>query len=100
MSYRLISADSHFVEPPDMWTMRVDQKFRDRAPHTARNLDGREGEFWIFGNDIPSMGVAGFFVAGVSAAELPTFYKKGFEAAPKSVWDPAARIKDQDLDGI
>ncbi len=98
--YRLISADSHFVEPPDMWTTRMDKKFRDRAPHTVRNLDGREGEFWIFGDDIPPMGVAGFFAAGVPAAELPAFYKRGFDAAPKSVWDPAARIKDQDLDGI
>jgi hypothetical protein len=30
--YNLISADSHIVEPPDMYTSRFDPKLRDRAP--------------------------------------------------------------------
>lgn len=34
--YRIISADSHFVEPPDVWAERIDKKFGDRAPHTVR----------------------------------------------------------------
>src|SRR5437763_9071065 len=41
--FRLISADSHFVEPPTMWAERVDRKFRDRAPHTVKGLGGRDG---------------------------------------------------------
>ncbi len=41
--YRLISADSHFVEPPTMWAERIDKKFRDRAPHTVKDLNGRGG---------------------------------------------------------
>jgi predicted TIM-barrel fold metal-dependent hydrolase len=97
--YRIISADSHFVEPPNMWAERVDKKFRDRAPHTVRGLNGREGEFFVCENVQP-IPVAGFFGAGVPSAELPAHTKKGMEAAPASVWDPAARIKDQDLDGV
>ena len=31
MSYRIISADSHFVEPPNMWGERMDKKFRDHV---------------------------------------------------------------------
>ena len=27
-----ISADGHFVEPADLWTARMDKRFRDRAP--------------------------------------------------------------------
>ena len=34
--YKLISADSHIVEPPDMYTGRIDPKFRDRAPKMER----------------------------------------------------------------
>ncbi len=97
--YRIISADSHFVEPPNMWAERIDKKFRDRAPHTVRGLNGREGEFFVCENVMP-VPVAGFFGAGVPSAELPEHTKKGMEAAPASVWDPAARIKDQDLDGV
>jgi predicted TIM-barrel fold metal-dependent hydrolase len=97
--YRIISADSHFVEPPGMWAERVDKKFRDRAPHTVRGFNGREGEFFVCENVSP-IPVAGFFGAGVPSAELPEHSKKGMEAAPASVWDPAARLKDQDLDGV
>ena len=51
---RIISADSHFVEPPKMWAERVDKKFRDRAPHTVRDLNGKEGEFFVCENINPS----------------------------------------------
>ena len=30
-AYKLISADSHIVEPPDMYSSRIEPKFRDRA---------------------------------------------------------------------
>jgi predicted TIM-barrel fold metal-dependent hydrolase len=97
--HRVISADSHFVEPPNMWAERLDKKFKDRAPHTVRGVQGKEGEFFVCENISP-VPVAGFFAAGVPSEELPEYIKKGFEAAPASVWDPAARIKDQDRDGV
>ena len=28
-----VSADGHVVEPADLWTTRIDKRFRDRAPH-------------------------------------------------------------------
>ena len=95
----IISADSHFVEPPSIWAERIDKKFKDRAPHTVRGLNGKEGEFFVCGQINP-LPVAAFFGAGVKSADLPEHNKKGFDAAPASVWDPAARIKDQDLDGV
>jgi predicted TIM-barrel fold metal-dependent hydrolase len=98
-TYRIISGDSHFVEPPDMWAERVDKKFHDRAPHTVKGYEGREGEFFVCENIVP-VAVAGFFGSGKSAEELPEHSKRGFEAAPKSVWDPAERLKEQDRDGV
>lgn len=98
-AYRIISADSHFVEPPTMWAERMDQKFRDRAPHTVRGHNGQEGEFFLCENITP-VPVAGFFGSGKTAEELPQHRKKGFEVAPKSVWDPAERLKEQDADGV
>src|SRR6266852_5797481 len=95
----IISADSHFVEPPSIWAERIDKKFRDRAPHTVRGLNGKEGEFFVC-EQINPMPVAAFFGAGVKSEDLPEHNKKGFDAAPASVWDPAARVKDQDLDGV
>jgi hypothetical protein len=34
--YKLISADSHIVEPPDMYAGRIEPKFRARAPKMER----------------------------------------------------------------
>src|SRR5215471_7195499 len=75
---RLISADSHFVEPPSMWVERVDKKFRDRAPHTVKDLGGRGGEWFVCENITP-MSVAGFFGAGVPSQDLPAHARKTFE---------------------
>ena len=97
--YRIISGDSHFVEPPNMWAERIDAKFRDRAPHTKWGHDGREGEFFVCENINPVQ-VAGFFGSGKTAEELPEHVKRGFDVAPKSVWDPAERLKEQDTDGV
>jgi predicted TIM-barrel fold metal-dependent hydrolase len=99
MAKGIISADSHFVEPPSMWAERIDKKFRDRAPHTVRGLNGKEGEFFVCQNINP-FPVAAFFGAGVPSEVLLEHNKKGMEAAPACVWDPAARLKDQDRDGV
>ena len=40
LPFKLVSADSHIVEPPTLWTDRIDAKFRDRAPRIER------GEKW------------------------------------------------------
>ena len=32
MALRLISADDHFIEPPELWPEYIDPRFRDRAP--------------------------------------------------------------------
>ena len=38
--YKMLSSDSHVVEPPDLWEKRIDPKFRDRAPYLAHEEDG------------------------------------------------------------
>ena len=87
---RLISADSHFVEPPHMWAERLDRRFRDRAPRAVR-LEGKPGEYFVC-EDIAPAPLAAFFSAGVPAAELPEFMKRGFAEAPQAVHDPAAQF--------
>src|SRR5437879_2984114 len=53
--YRLISADSHINEPPDLWTARLPAKFKDRAPRMERF---EKGDAWIMaGALIPNAGV-------------------------------------------
>jgi len=37
---RIISADSHMIEPPDLWTTRLDKALRDQAPHVENREKG------------------------------------------------------------
>jgi hypothetical protein len=39
-----VSADSHMIEPPNLWTDRLDKKFRDAAPHVEEN---EKGSFFV-----------------------------------------------------
>ncbi len=32
----VVSSDSHVFEPPDLWTSRIESRFRDRAPRMRR----------------------------------------------------------------
>ena len=47
---KLISADSHVIEPPDIWTARLPEKYRDRAPKQIR---GEQGDQWQFPSSPP-----------------------------------------------
>lgn len=96
----VFSADSHIVEPPEMW-QRVDAKYRDRAPRTERNVNGEVGEFYIF-EDLKPIRVTRLFGAGHlhDVAKWKAFEPNGFEIAPKQLWDPAERLADQDRDGV
>ena len=51
--YGIISADSHFVEPTNIWKERIDKKFREKAPHTVKDLHGKEGEYFVCENITP-----------------------------------------------
>lgn len=35
--FKLVSADSHIVEPPDLWLERIERRHRDRAPRAVEN---------------------------------------------------------------
>jgi hypothetical protein len=48
-TYKLISADSHIIEPPDLYTSRIEARFRDRAPRMERveTPTGRKYDAWF-----------------------------------------------------
>jgi predicted TIM-barrel fold metal-dependent hydrolase len=90
----IISGDAHFAEPPDLFQTRLPFRLRERAPHAVRTP---EGEFWISGQLRNPVGGS---VGGYQAPDFKTAIKAGYDGAPKSVWDPAARLKEQDRDTV
>ena len=98
MASIVVSADSHVLEPADLWTTRLDHRFRDRAPQVVKHPSGPGYAFVAPG--IRPFPVATGWGLGKSGKELQEQLSKGYEAARPSGWDPAERIKDQEIDGV
>lgn len=93
MQYRLIDADTHINEPPDLWTSRVPARMRDRVPHLERF---EEGDAWV------GEGVKDPINFGLNAAAtFSRFERKAwvrFEDISPGGYDPAVRLEEMDAD--
>ena len=97
--YRVISSDSHVAEPPDLWTNRIDPKFRDRAPHVIHSEE--DGYDWWVCDD------KRIIHAGVGAQagrrfEAPESLQEAdvFENVRPGGYIPEEQVKDMDIDGV
>jgi predicted TIM-barrel fold metal-dependent hydrolase len=96
---RILSADSHVVEPGEVWTGRIDRRFADRGPRIIGEYNGRKGDYFV-AEGLPPFPVAAFAVTGVDPREYREKMRGGYPGVRPSAWDPAERIKDQERDGI
>ena len=46
-THKIISADSHIIEPPDLYANRIEARFRERAPRMER-VETPAGRYDIF----------------------------------------------------
>lgn len=70
--YTVISADSHMIEPPNLWTERLDRQYRDSAPHVEEN---EKGSFFVAPGIQPSRVSLGF-AAGRSGKDSRNTLRK------------------------
>jgi predicted TIM-barrel fold metal-dependent hydrolase len=91
---RILSADSHVLEPPDLWVERIAPKYRAIAPRLAREA---RGDFWLVEGIPPSP--AGLQVgAGKRPEELS---REGrYSDGPAGGADPEARLAEIARDGV
>ncbi len=98
MSELLISADSHVLEPSDLWTKGLPAAMRGRAP---RVFYSEARGVWMFGcEEVTPQPITFSFVAGVDLDDLPEMHKAGYAAARPGGWDPQARLDDMMADGV
>jgi predicted TIM-barrel fold metal-dependent hydrolase len=94
-NYQLISSDSHVKIPDEAWQQYLDPEFRSRAPRIERT---EEGAFRIFeGNRTPVRALDN--LAGKRPEEFSLNVRRMDEQRP-GAWDPEARLKDMDIDGV
>jgi uncharacterized protein len=96
----MISADSHVIEPRNLWVERVDKAFRDRAPRVVRDAKGLKGE-WFMCPGLEPRPASLAFAAGKDPSEYNEFQKAvNYDDALPGGWEAAPRLKDMALDGV
>ena len=96
----LVSADSHVLEPGNLWAERLDKGFRDRAPRIFQEPQTRRYQFG--GGEIPVVNYSGLF-AVTKRGEALAVHNDGpaSEAdAPPAGWDPHRGLEDMLVDGV
>jgi len=96
VGHGLISAYDRVQEHPDVWTSRLSKaRWGDRIPHVERRPDGSER--WVVdGNPVALQGVA---IAGALMLDRSQEPQRWADV-PNLVYDPAARLKGMDADGV
>jgi predicted TIM-barrel fold metal-dependent hydrolase len=94
--YRIVSADDHLIEPPDLFEGRMPEALADRAPAVLTDPHGRQA--WRYeGNDYPNIGLNA--VVGRPRDEW-SMDAANFDEMRRGCWDIHARVLDMDLAGI
>ncbi len=105
---KIFSADSHVSEPADLWEKRIDKEYRFRAPRLeTRERNGKMEDFFIYEGFPPHPVAVGLGAAARNGARQDSDQafsfrdeRKGYNDARPGGWDPAERLKDQDIDGV
>ncbi|MDH4148805.1 MAG: amidohydrolase family protein, partial [Acidimicrobiia bacterium] len=94
-----ISADSHVVEPPELFTPLA-KRFGDRAPRVVETPEF--GAQLDLGDGRLGLPIGGFFQAGFdfSKPDSVAAMREGYGLARPGCYDIAARLADQDADGV
>ncbi len=96
--FPIIDVDTHFTEPPDLWTTRAPRALADVAPRVVRNAQGREQ--WVVGRDLV-LGPVGYCVIrsdGSKATGQVTL--DTFAEIHRGASEPKARLEVMDSFGI
>jgi predicted TIM-barrel fold metal-dependent hydrolase len=99
----VIDADGHVLEPADTWQKYIDPEFRDRAIRIGVADDGRERlyfdnrEFLFMQGNLGTLGGIELEDGALGRLTEDYTYEQG---SPPGSYDPAARLKVLDEEGI
>jgi predicted TIM-barrel fold metal-dependent hydrolase len=100
--YNVISADSHIVEPPDLYESRIEPKFLSRAPRMERHRTrtGQEYDAWYL--DGVRVGTVGSVIQAGRRFEDPGSidFLGMWEDVRKAAYDPHAMLEELEADGV
>jgi predicted TIM-barrel fold metal-dependent hydrolase len=99
-TYRIISADGHTIEPPDMWAKFLPAKFHDRMPRLVKDPKG--GDAWELVPGGPAMPLGLVTNAGRwgKRYEDLEWYGATYDTIRQGAFNAKERIVEQDEDGV
>ena len=97
MEYRVISADSHVNEPPNLWQDRLPAHMKDQDPKLIRCEDGGDG--WSIEGKAP---VSSYGLSALAGRRYEDYKFSGikFDEIMPGNYDGKAHIEDQLKDGV
>ena len=96
LAFKLVSADSHVVEPPDLWLKRIDRRYLDLAPRLIREAD--QDYFFVAGSEREKAGIG--MASGVEKTAEELSMAERCQNVLPGAYDAFARIKDMERDGL
>ncbi len=98
---KVIDADGHILEPPDLWTRYLESKYKDRAIRMEKDQSGVEF-FVIDGRPSANLRGVGPAVAGIGHPyqEIATSGTFSYFDGPKGAYEPTARLRLMDEEGL
>ena len=99
LPFKLVSADSHIAEPPDLWTIRIDRQFRDRAPRLISNA---RGDSYVIDENANIGGPIGLMATKAKYTDPQArFGMEGrWSEVPEGAYDPAVRAAELEREGM
>ncbi len=97
-AFPLISADSHIVEAPDLWTKWLPKEFLKKAPKLVKDAEG--GDAWQYRPGTPPVPLG--LVTTYPGRTYEQFKWTGakYDQVNKGAYIGSERLKEQDIDGV
>ena len=97
--HKVISSDDHVFEPPDLWTSKAEDRFKDRVPRIVRGEDG--GDWWVCDGVVMGGAGGGGAQTGRRFEEPENLSNADLlENVRPGGYIPEERVKDMAIDGI
>jgi predicted TIM-barrel fold metal-dependent hydrolase len=95
--HRIVDADCHILEPPDIWTNWLPEKYQHKAPKLVKDVEGGDAWRTSVGGDPDPIGL-------VATPGMPydqfRWFGVTYEEARAGCYNGAERLKDMDIDGV
>jgi predicted TIM-barrel fold metal-dependent hydrolase len=94
--YRIISADTHILEPPDIWKNHLPAKYQEHAPKLVKDHEG--GDAWQFAVGDPDP----IGLVSTPGKKFEEFRWHGirYDDIRPGCYNGKERLRDMDIDGI